>query len=244
MQKVLDDSDWSAKAWMSKPDANLFDALVHIKSADTHGRLDVLEWGAGRSTSYFTRALHTLRGTNFCWHSIEYDRDYFEREIRPVLGDLPESTVGLVEADSDPRVLFPASTPVEFAVYDHGTLKPMLDEGIADRKVNMDAYVAHPSGLGRRFDIILVDGRKRRRCLIEAASLLKEGGVAVLHDAQRTYYHCAFEHYRANSLLGEILWFGTQMDDDFFDDIRRRAETVAGTIDLGIPLSPSVALPQ
>ncbi len=229
---------------MSKPDANLFDALVHIKSADTHGRLDVLEWGAGRSTSYFTRALHTLRGTNFCWHSIEYDRDYFEREIRPVLGDLPESTVGLVEADSDPRVLFPGSTPVEFAVYDHGTLKPMLDEGIADRKVNMDAYVAHPSGLRRRFDIILVDGRKRRRCLIEAASLLKEGGVAVLHDAQRTYYHCAFEHYRANSLLGEILWFGTQMDDDFFDDIRRRAETVAGTIDLGIPLSPSVALPQ
>ncbi len=229
---------------MSKPDANLFDALVHIKSADTHGRLDVLEWGAGRSTSYFTRALHTLRGTNFCWHSIEYDRAYFEREIRPVLGDLPESTVGLVEADSDPRVLFPGSTPVEFAVYDHGTLKPMLDEGIADRKVNMDAYVAHPSGLRRRFDIILVDGRKRRRCLIEAASLLKEGGVAVLHDAQRTYYHCAFEHYRANSLLGEILWFGTQMDDDFFDDIRRRAETVAGTIDLGIPLSPSVALPQ
>ncbi len=244
MQKVLDDSDWSAKAWMSKPDANLFDALVHIKSADTHGRLDVLEWGAGRSTSYFTRALHTLRGTNFCLHSIEYDRAYFEREIRPVLGDLPESTVGLVEADSDPRVLFPGSTPVEFAVYDHGTLKPMLDEGIADRKVNMDAYVAHPSGLRRRFDIILVDGRKRRRCLIEAASLLKEGGVAVLHDAQRTYYHCAFEHYRANSLLGEILWFGTQMDDDFFDDIRRRAETVAGTIDLGIPLSPSVALPQ
>lgn len=244
MQKVLDDSDWSAKAWMSKPDANLFDALVHIKSADTEGRLDVLEWGAGRSTSYFARALHTLRGDNFCWHSIEYDRGYFEREIRRSLDELPKSTVGLVERGADPGLMFNGSAPVEFAVYDHGTLKPMLDEGVADREVDMDAYVEHPSRLGRRFDIILVDGRKRRRCLIRAASLLKEGGVAVLHDAQRTYYHCAFDHYRANALLGEILWFGTQMSDDFFFELRRRAGSVAETINLGIPLSAMVALPQ
>ena len=244
MQKVLDDSDWSAKAWMSKPDANLFDALVHIKSAQTEGRLDVLEWGAGRSTSYFTRALHALRGDNFCWHAIEYDRGYFEGEIRSSLDALPTSTVGLIEPGADLQAMFPRTTPVEFAVYDHGTLKPMLDEGVEDRKVDMDAYVAHPSQLGRTFDIILVDGRKRRRCLLEAASLLKEGGVAVLHDAQRTYYHCAFDHYRASSLLGEILWFGTQMDDSLFRDLRQDAETVARTIGLGIPLSPAVALPQ
>ncbi len=244
MQKVLDDSDWSAKAWMSKTDANLFDALVHIKSADTERRLDVLEWGAGRSTSYFTRALHSLRGDNFCWHSIEYDRGYFEREIRPTLAELPRSTVELVDGSADPGSKFGGVTPVEFAVYDYGTLKPMLDEGVADRKVDMDAYVEHPSRLGRRFDLILVDGRKRRRCLIQAASLLKEGGMAVLHDAQRTYYHCAFEHFRANSRLGEILWFGTQMSEVFFEDIRLRAEAVAPAITHGVPLSPLVALPQ
>ena len=132
MQKVLDDSDWSAKAWMSKPDANLFDALLHIKSARTAGRLDVLEWGAGRSTSYFTRALHALRGDNFCWHSIEYDRGYFEGEIRASLDALPTSTVGLVESGADLQAMSPGTTPVEFAVYDHGTLKPMLDEGVDD----------------------------------------------------------------------------------------------------------------
>ncbi|MEM7435802.1 MAG: hypothetical protein AAF436_11665 [Myxococcota bacterium] len=244
MDKVLDDSDWSAKAWMSKPDANLFDALVHIKSADTQGRLDVLEWGAGRSTKYFTTALAALRGHNFCWHSIEYDRGYFEAEIGPNLDDLPPSTVAFVEPGHDPAALFPGTSPVEFAVYNHGTLRPMLDEGVEDRKVDMDAYVAHPSRLGRRFDLILVDGRKRRRCLIEASALLKPNGVAVLHDAQRTYYHCAFDSYRTNSLLGEILWFGTQEGAAFFADLCARAEAVAPAIGLGIPLSPSVALPQ
>jgi hypothetical protein len=51
---------------------------------------------------------------------------------------------------------------------------------LVDRATNLDDYVRLPGTLGLRFHVLVVDGRKRRRCLEEAASLLEEGGVAML----------------------------------------------------------------
>lgn len=45
------------------------------------------------------------------------------------------------------------------------------------------------------FDLIFVDGRWRRRCLLTAAKRLAPGGVVVVHDAQREWYHPAFEKF-------------------------------------------------
>lgn len=72
----------------------------------------------------------------------------------------------------------------------------------------MDTYVKHPLGLGRRFNFIFVDGRHRRRCLITASKLLAVGGVVVLHDAKREYYHSAFEHFTSHWFAGDDLWIG------------------------------------
>lgn len=47
-----------------------------------------------------------------------------------------------------------------------------------------------------KYDVIFVDGRNRRKCLIKAKELLKEGGVVLLHDADREYYHSGFEGYQ------------------------------------------------
>jgi len=212
---MLDDSDWSHKAWMSKPDADLFEQIL-IRQAQAAPRLEVLEWGAGRSTLYFTQLLRDL-GHNFNWVAVEYDRAFFQRDIEPKLGGVPD--VGL-EYIGDGQRAAPARMPrpkqgVQFAVYDHGKLSPFMPDHEADRLPVMDAYIDFPRDFGQQFDLILVDGRKRRRCLLAAADCLKENGLALLHDAYRPYYHCAFERFTSHRPIGEILWIGSNQATDF-----------------------------
>ncbi len=71
-----------------------------------------------------------------------------------------------------------------------------------------------PPGLSGPYDLIFVDGRWRRRCLIAAAELLAPGGVVILHDAQRQYYHeplglyahRLWDDYDTVALSQESLW--------------------------------------
>lgn len=209
---VLDDSDWSHKAWMSKRDADLFERL--LLDATTGGPSRILEWGAGKSTSYFTQLLRS-EGRSFRWTSLEYNLRFFEDDVAPGLDVLPAPRV--IYADNsgakwpeDASMVDESIQAVDFLVFDYGKLMPMVPEGVEDRKVNMDAYVAAPGKLEGGFDVILVDGRKRRRCLLEAARLIKPGGLVVLHDAQRTYYHCAYEAFDYSQPCADILWVGSQ----------------------------------
>ena len=219
----LDDHDWSDKAWMSVTDADLFEALLRRK-AQEGGPLEIVEWGSGKSTFYYTGVLKDT-GVPFRWLSLEYDREYFTEDIEPRLDDLPGASVHLVTDAGARDLILPSGPPqgqaVEFVVFDKGRLKPMLRSGKEDRKVDMDAYVDFPAQHGRRYDVALVDGRKRRRCVLTAADLLAERGVAVLHDAWRPYYHCAFEAYPDESRVGDILWMGTQSGPDYFDRLMK-----------------------
>jgi len=43
------------------------------------------------------------------------------------------------------------------------------------------------------FDLVLVDGRERRRCILSALRTVKSGGILMLDNAERSYYHCAFD---------------------------------------------------
>lgn len=46
------------------------------------------------------------------------------------------------------------------------------------------------------FDLIIVDGRQRVKCLSAARDLLTSGGVVVLHDSSRERYRPAWSYYR------------------------------------------------
>ncbi len=52
---------------------------------------------------------------------------------------------------------------------------------------NKEEYIHAPEGL-LKFDIIIIDGRYRKKCLVVARKCLKEDGVIILHDANREYY--------------------------------------------------------
>ena len=212
---VLDDSNWSHKAWMSVVDADLFESL--LLSRIRGGHIDVLEWGSGRSTFYFAGLLTKL-GYSFRWVSLEYDRGYFNGEVVPRIGELPSCSVSYVGGATGQQVAIPQAVSerrqqVDFVVFDHGKLQPYLGDHAEDRVVNMDAYVDWPNGAEQLFDMVLVDGRKRRRCLLVASKLLQEQGVTVIHDAQRPYYACAYEAYRSHLAIGEILHICSNMAD-------------------------------
>lgn len=142
-----------------------------------HGKhIDVLEWGSGGSTVYFTRFLQS-KGISYTWISVEYNKVWYEK-ISNMLKD---------------------DKNVSIALFDVG------NTNVKQPDIPMDEYVAYPSTLGGKYDVILVDGRKRRRCLLEASKILKPGGVVLLHDARRTYYHSAFSAYPDSQI---ILWTG------------------------------------
>lgn len=42
------------------------------------------------------------------------------------------------------------------------------------------------------FDLVIVDGRNRKGCIAHSLDLLKPGGVLMLDNAERTYYHSVF----------------------------------------------------
>jgi hypothetical protein len=74
-------------------------------------------------------------------------------------------------------------------------------------------YVAPPALNGRVYDLILIDGRMRRRCLERAALLLRDSlSRVVLHDAWRPYYHPAFARFPRGRFLTRQVWVGQLAD--------------------------------
>ena len=62
----------------------------------------------------------------------------------------------------------------------------------------MSDYFNYPSSLGVKFNLILIDGRRRRECLETASRLVTPTGVVVLHDAERPENQGAFVLYQGS----------------------------------------------
>lgn len=118
-------------------------------------------------------------GKTYDWLSLEYNKKWAEK-VRALA--LPDVSIVLFDVGNDE---------------------------LRQRNTNMDEYVAYPATLNKKFDFVLVDGRKRRRCLLEAAKMVSSDGVVLLHDADRKYYHCAFAVYKTAKFLSKTLWKGT-----------------------------------
>lgn len=143
--------------------------------------LHVLEWGSGGSTLHFTRFLRAA-GQRYQWVTVEHCAAWHVRISRM--------------ASKDPCVSI--------------HLREINGRDTSPQESQVAAYVEFPSTLGHQFHVVLVDGRYRRRCLIEAEHLLTRDGVALLHDAQRPHYWCAMESYPQSCFLAPNLWCGSR----------------------------------
>jgi hypothetical protein len=212
----------STKAWASPRDADLLEEVLGTLAERSGGVLEVLEWGSGLSTLHYPDWL-ARRGVRVSWTTLEYDREFFRTFLEPGLLQRDARVVWSEELASRGDALTDRAG-VTAVVFDEGRIDPIEGSArAADRLRDLDDYVALPGTLGRRFHAVLVDGRKRRRCLREAAKLLDDDGVALLHDAQRPYYHCAFAAFRSGRRIGDELWIGAQAVTDFADLVPREA---------------------
>jgi len=198
----------SPKAMMSFRDADLVEgALSGAFSAAAPRAPRILEWGCGLSTLYYTRALAELG--EFLWVTVEYDRAFFEQRVAPFLTLWSDVQVLKVSSAAEVEAAVSDGLPsrgIVALVFDAGSLTPAQNE--PDRHADLDAYVDAPARLGTPFDVVMVDGRKRRRCLISASRLVTEDGAVLLHDAHRAYYHGAFSEFAQSHRIGDDLWIG------------------------------------
>jgi spore maturation protein CgeB/SAM-dependent methyltransferase len=124
---------------------------------------NVLEWGSGNSTLYFSQYL----AADSSWLAIEHNEEWAAH------------VCGQIEATGRDNValqFIPADGPFLDGIED-GTLA-------AFRR-----YVTEPAAAGNKFGLILVDGRARVACMGAAWDMLEANGIMVLHDAQRQEYH-------------------------------------------------------
>lgn len=123
--------------------------------------INVLEWGGGKSTLFFSSMLQ--QGSS--WLALEHNLSWFQ-EVKSKIDMHPSSCASIVLIQPDRP--FDGRTDGDFSTFRN--------------------YVLSPVHLGQTYDFILVDGRARVECLAVGWSLLKDNGVMVLHDAQRKQY--------------------------------------------------------
>ena len=158
----------------------------------------VLEWGSGYSTLLFPPEMPQLKK----WISVEHNADWYK-----IINE------GIDSNKVDLKLIEPNN--LEFDK--KGKNFEARREGLLE---DFKEYVAYPGTLGQKFDFIFIDGRARRHCLLEAASMLSEQGVLIVHDANRESYFeeipsfknvFHLQDYRKRRQLGGI-WVGTNRE--------------------------------
>lgn len=84
------------------------------------------------------------------------------------------------------------------AVEEHGDYADI--KHIAISQSGPTSYACFPLSGGMRADLVFIDGRRRVECLQTARKILRPGGVAILHDANRPEYSHAYEDFQVEDL--------------------------------------------
>ena len=143
----------------------------------------VFEWGTGASTVYYAEFLKDqLR--KFDWYAVDNSAAWHQK----VQGKIQRA--GLNGQVHTACCQFPAF----WQLPDYSVDRPMPPDAQTARSEVTD-YVNFPKRLATKFDVVFIDGRYRRRCLLTAKEVLAEGGIVILHDAHRDHYHSSLAIY-------------------------------------------------
>lgn len=135
-----------------------------LQQAKRNKVLNVLEWGSGNGTVYFAKYLKR-KGIKFNWFAVEHFIPWFEKVIIMFHQNKLNNNVRCY------------------------LMNPTYEEDkIKQEKMDLKDYINFPTKLRRKFNFILIDGRKREKCLYVASKIIAPDGVVVMHDAEREWY--------------------------------------------------------
>ena len=184
-------------------------------------KISIFEYGCGYSTIYYAQYLHN-QGYQFEWHGID-NSDPWVRKVKGIIKFKSfYKNVFLYLKSFKPFWEKPGwnfSQPVKC-----GYWKPTSE--------SEEDYINFPAMLPVKFDIIFIDGRFRRRCLLITKQCLKQGGIVVLHDAQKEHYHSSLEHYPyqifinggrfyPNQEICNAVWFGSNDNPNLIKALKK-----------------------
>ena len=146
-------------------------------------KLRVFEWGSGASTIYYPKFLQA-NGCDFDWYAMDNSRKWYQRGLQKISR---ANLAGQVQ-------LHCSEFPAFWELPGYSPDEPVPPESYT-ASADVAEYINFPNELGGRFDVIIVDGRFRRRCLLAAKDALDPKGIVILHDAERTHYHSSLSSY-------------------------------------------------
>lgn len=157
--------------WMSEI---LYIKNLLLKHAQETDVLNILEWGSGFGTIYFSNFLKQ-NNINFKWTAIEHYIPWYKKVISMISKNNLSDNVLCI-------LVNPTSEP---------------NKNIQELN-NMNDYINLPIFLNEKYNIVLIDGRKRVECLKTARTIISNNGIVILHDAERIWFHEGFKYYINN----------------------------------------------
>ena len=74
--------------------------------------------------------------------------------------------------------------------------KARLKDHSGLRILQLPYYGVMNTFIDNYFDAIIVDGRNRKRCIYHSIPKVKPGGIIMLDNSERPYYHSVYEHLK------------------------------------------------
>jgi len=175
---LITGTDWYWRT-RSLPAQSLQDIAIfkEILANVTGSKINVLEWGAGRSTFFYPEYLLSI-DRDFSWRAMENSTEWHQI-----------CTAKLSETQLKHKVQIDCFNFPPFWDLDGYSPDPSLLAAEYDNNPNVESYVNYPLSLETKFDLIVIDGRFRRKCLVTSREVIAPGGLVVLHDAQKVHYH-------------------------------------------------------
>lgn len=124
----------------------------------------VLEYGSGFSTIFFPQYLEALR-YNYGWYSVEHNTEWYKK-IQATVSNYQLTGVKIKLVDfqgSDPRIT---------------KLQPELRE----------QYIMNPFKNGGSYDVVIIDGRYRKRVYKYVMDTVDDKTVVIVFDSERVHY--------------------------------------------------------
>lgn len=137
----------------------------------------VFEWGAGGSTIEFSEYVKE-------YYSVEHDFDWYKAVFK--------------KAGRNVKIYYmPPDTPGL-------NWSPIFEEGKREDFKNYIAFINNVASLGKKFDVILIDGRARADCAVEALPYVSKNTVVFIHNFDRVWYWKVLEHYQITAIADTL----------------------------------------
>ena len=142
-------------------------------------KVSIFEYGSGSSTLFFEDNFEEV-------YSVEHDKEWFEI----VTSNVKKANVYYV--------------PPKKSIHpNYISKKPGF------KNLDFIDYVNFIGTLGKKFDVIFIDGRARQECLKIAKDFLNPGGFIILDDSNRRRYRKDFLKASTNKKVAHFQGFGT-----------------------------------